>query len=284
MDLTTGFPRSPYNRLHNIVLLPRTIDKIRADLDGKLGEYVWRTGFSADLLELLELDQDATGEAVANGAHDAAVWDWMRIHMRPPTPIDIAVFNRYIIERRPLPARAEDHRQFFDSIGMAGVGDIATYCERQDADESRESPHETEARNLTMQPPRSPYEKFLGLVNLPRLLDKARADLADKLGAYHWRVGQSLVLLEFLDIGPDDLFEAAHRDSSDDALCEWIVENMAERSSVDTAMFNRAAIQSYPATSERMEHHRSYLESFGRGDIASITSAFERLSWEEDSR
>jgi len=284
MDLTTGFPRSPYNRLHDIVFLPRTIDKIRADLDGKLGEYVWRTGFSADLLELLELDQDATGEAVANGAHDAAVWDWMRIHMRPLTAIEIALFNRYIIERRPLPSRSEDHRQFFDSIGMAGAADIATYCERQDVDENRESPRETEARDLIMQPPRSPYEKFLGLVNLPRLLDKARADLAGKLGEYHWRVGQSLALLEFLGIGPDDLFEAAQRDSSDVVLCQWILENMAERSSVETAMFNRAAIQSYPSTAERMEFHRRSLESFGRSEIAGITTAFERLSWEEDSR
>lgn len=283
MDLTAGFPRSPYSRLHNIVFLPRTIDKIRADLDGKLGEYVWRTGFSADLLELLKLDLDATGDAVANSADDAAVWDWMRTQMRPPSAVDIALFNRSIIERRPLPAGAENHRQFFDSIGMAGVADIATYCERQDADESRESPHETEARDLTTQPPRSPYEKFLGLVNLPRLLDKARADLADKLGAYHWRVGQSLTLLEFLDIGPDDLFKAAHRDSSDDGLCEWIVENMAERSSVDTAMFNRAAIQNYPATAERMENHRNNPASFGRGDIAGISTAFERLSWEEAS-
>ena len=38
-DLTKRPPRSPRNRLGGYVLLPRMLDKGRADITGKIGEY-----------------------------------------------------------------------------------------------------------------------------------------------------------------------------------------------------------------------------------------------------
>jgi len=39
MDLTKDFPRSPYDMMAGIVMLPRTIDKCKATIEGKSGEY-----------------------------------------------------------------------------------------------------------------------------------------------------------------------------------------------------------------------------------------------------
>ena len=49
MDLTKTHPRSPNDRLLGLPMLPRTIDKARAALDGTLGEYVYGTKSSFDM-------------------------------------------------------------------------------------------------------------------------------------------------------------------------------------------------------------------------------------------
>ncbi len=41
MDLTKDYPRSPREQLDGIMILPRAIDKARAQLEGKLGEYLY---------------------------------------------------------------------------------------------------------------------------------------------------------------------------------------------------------------------------------------------------
>ena len=42
MDLTRAFPRSPYDMVAGLVMLPRTADKVRALQQGLLGEYIGR--------------------------------------------------------------------------------------------------------------------------------------------------------------------------------------------------------------------------------------------------
>jgi hypothetical protein len=58
MDMTNGVPRSPYEKLGRIVFLPRAIDKGRADLDGRLGDYYSKTGFSKVLFDFLGVSAD----------------------------------------------------------------------------------------------------------------------------------------------------------------------------------------------------------------------------------
>ena len=44
----------------------------------------------------------------------------------------------------------------------------------------------TSTLDLTQRPPRSPRVRLGGYVLLPRIIDKARASLAGKLGDYHF--------------------------------------------------------------------------------------------------
>ena len=80
LDLTTRPPRSPRAKLGDLDLLmiARTVDKLRATLPGgNLGEYRI-AGFSSRLLDALGIPEDALRQAIANADSDADVADWIR--------------------------------------------------------------------------------------------------------------------------------------------------------------------------------------------------------------
>ena len=82
LDLTVKPPRGCYEELDGLMFMPRTIDKIRAMLDGgKKGEYIINaqvTGISGFLLERLGITEAELREAVQNAENDEAVAAWLR--------------------------------------------------------------------------------------------------------------------------------------------------------------------------------------------------------------
>lgn len=82
LDLTVRPPRGCSEELDGLVFMPRTIDKIRATLDGgKKGEYIINaqvTGISGFLLERLGITEDELREAVRREVSDEAVAAWLR--------------------------------------------------------------------------------------------------------------------------------------------------------------------------------------------------------------
>ncbi|MDQ6926149.1 MAG: DUF5069 domain-containing protein, partial [Candidatus Eremiobacteraeota bacterium] len=84
--------------LANVVLLPRTIDKVRATLAGGApGEYTI-PGLSRMMLDTLEIDLAAFTSAVADAQDDAAV---ARFVTAATTPERIAAWNAWILARFP---------------------------------------------------------------------------------------------------------------------------------------------------------------------------------------
>lgn len=80
LDLTKQPPRGPRQQLDGLVLMPRTIDKLRARLPGgKLGDYKI-PGFSARLLEKIGVKEDELLEAVRHANSDDDVAAWLRAH------------------------------------------------------------------------------------------------------------------------------------------------------------------------------------------------------------
>ena len=85
LDLTKRPPRSPRHLLDDLELLmmARTVDKLRATLPGgNLGAYKI-DGFSARLLKALEIEQEQLREAVAQAADEAAIARWVRANSDP---------------------------------------------------------------------------------------------------------------------------------------------------------------------------------------------------------
>jgi hypothetical protein len=85
LDLSKRPPRSPRERLPGVdlLMLARTVDKIRATLPGgNIGEYQI-TGFSSTLLNALGLSEQSLRAAVAAAGSDADVAQWVRAHTDP---------------------------------------------------------------------------------------------------------------------------------------------------------------------------------------------------------
>ena len=86
LDLRARPPRSPYETLDGLVLMPRTIDKLRALLPGgDPGDYfinppVEMTGLSGFLLQRLQIDESDLRRVVADAADETEVAAWIRAH------------------------------------------------------------------------------------------------------------------------------------------------------------------------------------------------------------
>lgn len=104
LDLRTQAPRRARETMLGFYLLPRTVDKLRAELSGgNLGLYLNHdAGFSAYVVRRLGLDMNAFREAVAAAADDAAVEAWLAARIDPAAaPALNAKLESFVVERMP---------------------------------------------------------------------------------------------------------------------------------------------------------------------------------------
>ncbi len=101
--------------------------------------------------------------------------------------------------------------------------------------------------DLTKSFPRSPSEKLGPYIWLPRLIDKARADLASTIGEYKYNCPLDQKFFEFLGLSADP-FKKAVKDSPDDAaIMAWVKSNAAAKSDTELDEFARALASAGPA-------------------------------------
>jgi hypothetical protein len=102
IDLSVRPPRPSRETLFGFYLLPRTIDKLRAELPGgNVGPYVNHpTGFSAFVVRRVGLDMDDFRDAVAAAPDEAAVVEWLRERIDPElAPALNAKLETFVVER-----------------------------------------------------------------------------------------------------------------------------------------------------------------------------------------
>lgn len=80
--------------------------------------------------------------------------------------------------------------------------------------------------DLSQHPPRSARVRLGGFVVLPRILDKARAHLAGKLGPFKWGNPLDQRLWLFTGIKPDDFLAAVQGGKNDSEMLEWVNANL----------------------------------------------------------
>ena len=78
------------------------------------------------------------------------------------------------------------------------------------------------APDLTLNPPRSPHVGLGGYVHLPRLLDKARAHLAGKIGEYHYNCPMDKSFFVFTGITEAEMLEAVKAAKSDSEALAFV--------------------------------------------------------------
>ncbi|HLY03074.1 MAG TPA: DUF5069 domain-containing protein [Candidatus Cybelea sp.] len=104
LDLRKEKPRGPRETMLGFYLLPRTVDKLRAELPGgNIGAYLNHDrGFSAYVVRRLGLDMDQFRDAVAGAADEAAVVEWLAARVDAGSaPALNAKLETFVVERMP---------------------------------------------------------------------------------------------------------------------------------------------------------------------------------------
>src|SRR5262249_28849316 len=76
-DLTKQPPRSPRVRLSGYALLPRCLDKGRAEIAGKNGEYHYNCPLDQRFLDFTGTDPKALRKQLETGKGDGEILEWI---------------------------------------------------------------------------------------------------------------------------------------------------------------------------------------------------------------
>ena len=136
-DLTQRPPRSFHVRLGGLVILPRMLDKGRATLARKNGEYKYNSGTDQHLVRFLGFDPKALLKELAKGKGDGEILEWVRSHSRiPRAPWEIEAWSAYMEKRGP-DSDAETLAFFAESLGRLSKTrqDVRTWFEFGELDD-----------------------------------------------------------------------------------------------------------------------------------------------------
>ena len=137
------------------------------------------------------------------------------------------------------------------------------------------------APDLAQHPPRSPRVRLGGFVHLPRLLDKARAAAADRLGEYVFPCPLDKRFFAFTGIAPEALLAAVKSGKSDTEMLAWVQTQLPAACTPWTiAAWSRWLETLTPGDARR---HSSFSETLaelapGREDISTM---FDRLDLDD---
>ena len=137
IDLTECPPRSFRVRLGDYVILARMLDKGRATLARKNGEYNYNSPTDQHLLRFLGFDADAMLKELAAGKGDAEILEWVQAHSKTPrAPWEIEAWSAFMGKRGP-DSDAETLALFAEYLGQLSKTreDVKTWFEAIELDD-----------------------------------------------------------------------------------------------------------------------------------------------------
>lgn len=109
-DLTQRPPRSPRVRLGGYAMLARCLDKGRATLAGKNGEYHFACPLDQRLLEFTGIKAGALKKQLALGKSDGEILEWISKHSTTtPQPWEIAQWSALAEQRGPTDVETREY-------------------------------------------------------------------------------------------------------------------------------------------------------------------------------
>ena len=136
-DLTQRPPRSVRCRLGGYVLLPRMLDKGRAAIAGKNGEYNYNCPLDQHLVKFLGFDAEALRAELAAGKNDSEILAWLQANVQHQhTPWEIEQWSEFQ-QRRGPDSDAETLAMFAERVGALTKTreDIKTWADMLDLDD-----------------------------------------------------------------------------------------------------------------------------------------------------
>jgi hypothetical protein len=135
-DLTQRPPRSPRARLGGYVILPRILDKGRALLAGKTGEYNYDCPTDQQFLTFAGIDAEALKQQLAAGKGDGEILEWIQTHAtNKRTPAEVDAWSAYQEGRVPTDCESREFFQEEHTRLAPKREDIATWFDYLDLDD-----------------------------------------------------------------------------------------------------------------------------------------------------
>jgi hypothetical protein len=136
-DLTQRPPRSPRVALDGYVILARMLDKGRATLAGKAGEYKFDSPTDQHWLRFVGIEAYAIEAELASGKGDGEILEWVREHAQHKRgPWEIRQWSAFFNERGP-DSDAETLQYYAQRVGEFSKTreDIKTWFDLLDLDD-----------------------------------------------------------------------------------------------------------------------------------------------------
>jgi hypothetical protein len=135
-DLTRHPPRSPRTRLGGFVHLPRLIDKARATVSGKNGDFHYDCPMDQRFFAFTGVKASEFMRQVKAGKGDGELLSWVMTHLRPSrTEAEIVAWSFWYEQRVPS---AVEGRGFFNEVQKKNApnrDDIGTWFDWLDLDD-----------------------------------------------------------------------------------------------------------------------------------------------------
>ena len=113
-DLTKQSPRSPRVRLGGYVILPRMLDKGRATINGRNGDYHYACPLDQRLLDFAGIDPETLKKQLADGKGDWEILEWFNANSKTkPSQPEILAWSA--VQERRVPADPES-RAYFNEL------------------------------------------------------------------------------------------------------------------------------------------------------------------------
>ncbi len=135
-DLTKQPPRSPRVRLGGYVMLPRCLDKGRATIAGKQGEYHYNCPLDQRILNFAGIKAEALKKQLAAGKGDGDILAWIQKNAKHKrTDAEIATFSAQMEQRAPTDTESRDYFNKLHAKAGPKREDIATWFDLLDLDD-----------------------------------------------------------------------------------------------------------------------------------------------------
>ena len=135
-DLQVRPPRSQRVRLGGYVLLPRMLDKCRAALAGKNGEYSYNCPLDQYFLKFAGVDPEALQKQVAAGLGDGAILAWIEKNQKHHrSGQEIEAWSDYMSRRAPASVEQRERMNQYQSGPAQHREDITTWFDVLDLDD-----------------------------------------------------------------------------------------------------------------------------------------------------
>ena len=135
-DLTKNPPRSPRVRLGGYAILPRMLDKGRATIAGKNGEYHYACPLDERFLQFTGIDPEALKKELAAGKGDWEILEWIQKNAKHKrTEPEIVAWSSFVENRVPEDVESREYFNGLHAKAAPKREDVRTWFDLLDVDD-----------------------------------------------------------------------------------------------------------------------------------------------------